>query len=172
MSTLDWTLNLAILALMISTVVGKRTVTLMTYLRPLVIVGGVGVYFLQDLPTAGHDVPLELAGVLLGVVFGVLAAAASRVYRQGERVVVQSGGAYAAVWLAAIGLRVAFAELATRNPGFGRWVAEFSMQHAITGADAWRAAFVLMALAMVVTRVALIALRSSSARGPSLAAAR
>lgn len=164
MSNLDWTLNLSILALMILTVIGRRRVTPLTFLRPLVIVGAVGVYFLQGLPTAGNDVPLELAGVALGVVFGALASAASSVSRQGGQVTVQSGYAYALVWLSAIGLRVAFAQLATHHPAFGHWVMTFSVQHAITGADAWRAAFVLMALAMVVTRVALIALRAATAR--------
>lgn len=172
MSTTDWIVNVSILVLMIVTVIGKRKVTLATYLRPLVIVGGVGCFFLQELPTSGHDVQLELAGILLGVIFGVVATAASRVQREGSDVVVQSGGAYALVWLAAIGLRVAFAELATTNAAFGRLVASFSVAHQITGADAWRAAFVLMALGMVLTRVALIALRVNLARDPSLAAAR
>lgn len=169
MTTLDWTVNLGILLLMIVTVIGKRPVSLMTYLRPLLIVGGVGFFFLQDLPTTGHDVGLELVGVLLGVIFGVLAAAASKVYREGEGVTVQSGRAYVAVWTAAIGLRVLFADLATRNAAFGQRVAEFSVAHGITGAEAWRAAFVLMALAMVLTRVALIALRAAGAKEAVLA---
>lgn len=164
MSSLDWILNLAILALMTFTVIGTRPLTLLAYLRPLVIVGAVALFFLQGVPTRGNDVPLELAGVALGVVFGVLASLASRVFVRGEQVMAQSGAAYALVWLCAIGLRVAFAQLATHNPAFGRLIGTFSVQHAITGADAWRAAFVLMALAMVVTRVALIALRAYNAK--------
>ncbi|MBI0446030.1 hypothetical protein [Deinococcus sp. DB0503] len=171
MTTLDWMLNLSILALMLFTVIGRRTVTPMTYLRPLLIVGGVGLFFLRGMPTGGHDVPLELAGIAAGVVFGVLAAAASRVEQQGDAVIVQSGRLYALVWLAAIGLRVAFAELATRNADFGHWVVQFSLAHQITGAEAWRSAFVLMALVMVVTRVALIALRASTAHPLNSAAA-
>ncbi|MEW6421005.1 MAG: hypothetical protein AB1511_04660 [Deinococcota bacterium] len=171
MTNLDWILNLSILALMIFTVIGRRTVTLTTYLRPLLIVSGAGLFFLRGMPTGGHDVPLELAGVAVGVVFGVLAAAASRVERQGDAVVVTSGRRYALVWLAAIGLRVAFAELATRNPAFGHWVTQFSIARQITGAEAWRAAFVLMALAMVVTRVVLIAVRATTARSLNPAAA-
>jgi hypothetical protein len=42
-------------------------------------------------------------------------------------------------------------------------VGRFSTEHSITGADAWTAAFVLMALAMVVARLASTAVR---ARGP------
>jgi hypothetical protein len=46
---------------------------------------------------------------------------------------------------------------------YSRQIGEFSMTHQITGADAWTAAFVLMALAMVVTRVAVTAARTRSA---------
>ncbi|HEY8287455.1 MAG TPA: hypothetical protein VIJ28_23965, partial [Chloroflexota bacterium] len=38
-------------------------------------------------------------------------------------------------------------------------VGRFSFDHQITGADAWTAAFVLMAIAMVATRTAGLALR-------------
>jgi hypothetical protein len=37
---------------------------------------------------------------------------------------------------------------------YGRAIGTFSRAHQITGSGAWAAAFVLMALAMVVTRVA------------------
>ena len=56
-----------------------------------------------------------------------------------------------ALWIAVIGGRILFAEWAT---GAGsRTVGQFSRDHLITGADAWTAAFVLMALAMVVGRL-------------------
>jgi hypothetical protein len=55
-----------------------------------------------------------------------------------------------------IGGRVAFAEWATHTGA--RTVGEFSVRHQITGADAWTAAFVLMAVAMVVVRYAATAL--------------
>lgn len=166
MTTLDWIINLSILVFMVATVIGRRRVTPLTFWRPLAIVAALGLWLLRPLPTAGHDTLLELAGVGLGAVFGVLAAAASTVRREGAGVVVGSGAAYAAVWVAAIGLRVAFAEFATHNPDFGRWLVHFSVQHAISGADAWRAAFVLMALTTVVVRVALIALRAQLLRAP------
>ena len=51
-----------------------------------------------------------------------------------------------------IGGRIAFAQWATGAGG--RAVGEFSMQHHISGADAWTAAFVLMALTMVLARAA------------------
>ncbi|MGZ6269532.1 MAG: hypothetical protein ACXWMU_03035, partial [Candidatus Limnocylindrales bacterium] len=67
------------------------------------------------------------------------------------RIVVTAGAAFAGLWIAVIGGRIAFAEWAT---GAGaRAVGQFSRDNLITGADAWTAAFVLMALAMVLGRL-------------------
>ncbi|WP_045233733.1 hypothetical protein [Deinococcus pimensis] len=164
MTTFDWILNLTILAVMIFTVIGTRRVTAATFVRPLVIVCVVVTAFLRGVPTSGHDVALVLGFVGLGAVLGALSSAASRVLVREGRVMVQAGAAYALVWLVAVGFRVAFVELATHSERFGRWLVTFSVQHQITGADAWRAAFVLMSLTMVVTRVALVAWRAHSVR--------
>ncbi|WP_075836817.1 hypothetical protein [Deinococcus marmoris] len=164
MTNTDWIVSVSILAFMLLTVLGTREINRMVFVRLFLTVGGSAFYFLSDLPTAGHDVPLELGGVALGVIFGVMASGASRVFRQGNKVMVQSGWLYAAVWVAALGLRVVFAELATYNPTVLAWVVNFSIQNQITGPEAWRAAFVLMALVMVVTRIALVAVRSQLAQ--------
>ena len=47
---------------------------------------------------------------------------------------------------------------------WGIWsyqVMQFSLQHEITGSAAWTAAFVLMALSMVVARTAVVAVRAA-----------
>lgn len=51
-----------------------------------------------------------------------------------------------------------FAELATH--GWATQVGQFSYVHGITGADAWRVAFVLMTLSMIVARTLGLALRA------------
>jgi hypothetical protein len=69
----------------------------------------------------------------------------------------QAGLAYAAVWALAFGGRLAFGWAAS-----GIWrteVWQFSLAHQITGAAAWTTAFVLMALAMVGARTAVLAAR-------------
>ncbi|WP_407571725.1 hypothetical protein [Deinococcus altitudinis] len=159
MTNTDWTISFGILTFVLLTVLGTRQMNRMTFVRIFLTVGGSAFYFLNGLPTAGHDVLLELGGAALGVVFGVLAGSASTVFRQDNRVMVKSGWLFAGVWVAALGLRVAFAELATSNPAVQTWVVNFSIHNQITGPEAWRAAFVLMALVMVVTRVALVAVR-------------
>jgi hypothetical protein len=86
-------------------------------------------------------------------VLGLVAAALVHVERDSRgRLVMRAGVAYAALWIAVIGGRCAFAYGA--DHWFPRAIGEFSMRHSITGADAWTAAFILMALAMVVVRVA------------------
>jgi hypothetical protein len=76
----------------------------------------------------------------------------TRIHRTGSGTVITARAAFAALWITVIGGRIAFAQWAT-GPG-GRTVGEFSMQHHISGADAWTAAFVLMALTMVLARAA------------------
>ncbi len=65
--------------------------------------------------------------------------------------------------------RVVFAEWA--NGSGAQAVGRFSMEHAITGADAWTAAFVVMALGMVLARTAYLAARTAAAVPSSLATA-
>ena len=150
MSTAQWILNGALLAWVLGRNLGTKPLTRATFAVPAVIVLGAALAFLRDVPSAGHDQRLELAGALAGCVLGLVATALTRVRARGAKVVVEAGLAFAALWVIVIGGRVAFAEWATHSGA--QVVGEFSMRHQITGADAWTAAFVLMSLAMVVMR--------------------
>ncbi len=159
MSTSQLILNAALLVFVLGTNLGTRVVTARRLLLPVVLVLGAGWLFLQDMPTSAGDARLELAGALIGVALGVAAAALMPVRRDGTgRIVTTAGIGYAVLWIAVIGGRIAFAYSATGWAS--RSVGEFSMAQQITGANAWTAAFVLMALAMVLTRVAVTAARS------------
>jgi hypothetical protein len=163
MTTAEWILNCTLLGWVLLRNLGTRPVTRSTYLVPLaVVVVAAGVY-LRDVPGRGNDHLLELAGIGAGVLFGLAATACTRLLRDGSGdLLARAGVAFAAVWVIAIGGRIAFAELATHS--WGPAVARFSIAHQITGADAWRAAFVLMALAMVLTRVAATAVAAARIR--------
>ena len=152
MSTTQYLLNAGLLAFVLWANLGTRTVSRVRFTLPLLLVAVAAAVFLRDVPTAGNDVGLELAGVGVGAVLGMIAAALVRVERLGGRLVMRAGVAYAALWVAVIGGRCVFAYGA--DHWFPRAIGEFSMTHSITGADAWTAAFILMALAMVVVRVA------------------
>jgi hypothetical protein len=161
MSTTQYLLNAGLLAFVLWANLGTRTVSRVRFTLPLLLVAVAAAVFLRDVPTAGNDVGLELAGVGLGAVLGLIAAALVRVERLGGRLVMRAGVAYAALWIAVIGGRCVFAYGA--DHWFGRAIGEFSMTHSITGADAWTAAFILMALAMVVVRVAATGLLTARA---------
>ena len=66
------------------------------------------------------------------------------------------------MWIGGVGARLAFA-IAAGN-GAGPAIARFSIAHHITGSAAWIAALVMMALADVLTRLAVIYLRGRLAR--------
>ena len=160
MSTSQYLLNLGLLAYILWANLGTRPITRTRLTLPLVIVAGVAVGFLSHVPTVGNDVTLEVVLALAGAVLGVVAGLLVRVEptTSGTQVM-RAGAAYAALWVAVIGGRMLFAYGA--DHWYPRQIAQFSITHRITGADAWTAAFVLMALAMVLTRVAVTALRTA-----------
>lgn len=159
MTTGQYFLNLALLAWILSSNVGSRVLTRRRVTVPLLVVLAAGWAYLNDLPVAGHDARLELVGLLAGVVAGVVAALTVRVRLVGERVVATAGLAFVAVWVVVIGGRVLFAYGAEH--WFARSIGQFSYEHQITGASAWTAAFVIMALAMVVTRLGVTGVRAA-----------
>jgi hypothetical protein len=172
MSTTDIALNLGILALMILTQFGRHRWEARMLLLTLGIVAGVGYIFLPGAPTIGHDVALDIIGIAAGVVCGLLAAACVAVGRdEAGRIVTRAGVGYLGIWTAVVGGRLLFGWGA--NHAWTGAIRHFSIAHQITGADAWRTAFVLMALAMVVTRTATTAIRAMiAARQPALVPAR
>ena len=151
MSTTQWILNCTLLGWVLLRNLGSHPVTRSTYLTPLAVVAVAAAMFLRHLPTAGHDLTLELVGLAAGVGFGVLSTALTRIRGTSTGAAIHAGAAFALLWVVVIGGRIAFAEWAN-GPG-GRTIGEFSIRHQITGADAWTAAFVLMALAMVAARL-------------------
>ena len=159
MSTGQYFLNLALLAWILSSNVGTRVLTRRRVTVPLLVVLAAGWFYLKDLPVAGHDGQLELAGLAVGILAGVVAAMTMRVRRQGNTVTTTAGLGFVTVWFVVIGGRVAFAYGAEH--WFSSAIGQFSLQHQITGAGAWTAAFVLMALSMVVTRLGVTGFRAA-----------
>ena len=160
MSTLDITLNLGILALMVLTQIGTREWSPRKLILPFGLAAAAGSYFLPGMPTIGNDVKLDVIGVAAGIVFGMLAAALVDVQRNHEgTILTRAGIGYVSVWTIVIAGRMLFAWGA--DNAWSTQIRDFSMQHLITGADAWRTAFVLMALAMVCTRSMVTAARAT-----------
>jgi hypothetical protein len=159
MTTTEYLLNIGILALVLATNLGTRALSWRRLLVPVLLVALAGFSFLRQMPTIGHDLELELAGLTAGVLLGVLAALLVHVRRVGDRVVTSAGAGFTALWVLVIGGRMLFAYGAQH--WYGRAIGEFSRAHQITGSGAWTAAFVLMALAMVVSRVLVTATQAA-----------
>lgn len=170
MTTSQYVLNLGLLALILATNLGTRTMSVRRLALPVIVVLFAAIAYLRDLPTTGNSSYLELTGGLLGVLLGVAAALLVRVRRDGDRVLATAGTAFATLWITVIGGRILFAY------GAGHWfshaIGTFSHQHQLAPA-AWTAAFVLMALTMILARVGVAAIQWSRARpaGSQLVAA-
>jgi hypothetical protein len=146
-------------ALVIATQVGRHQFSLRRLLLPILAAGFVGYHYLHSVPTVGGDLDFEVSLSIAGALCGMLAAGLMNVERDERtgQVVTEAGPAYASLWVIIFGGRLAFAWAASNL--WSHQVAQFSFQHAISGSAAWTAAFVLMALSMVVARTAAVALR-------------
>lgn len=164
MTPAELLLNLALLVAIVFSQLGRRVVTRRRFTIPLLIVAIAGLEYLRGAPTVAGDLRFYIIGAAVGALFALVASLFVRVERDPSgQIVARTGVAYALVWLVVIGGRVAFAEAATHTT-FGNTVASFSRAESISGSGAWRAMFVLMALTMVVTRLAILGARSAQLR--------
>ena len=159
MNATDYAIN-AILVLLVLRQIRETRLTWQILLLPVLIVIGAACYYLRSVPTAGNDIVLDLTLAAVGATLGGLCALATRLRRGADGVPLSRAGLTAAIlWVVGIGARMGFAYATSHGaaPAIGR----FSVAHSITSADAWVAALFLMALAEVVTRLAVLWLRSS-----------
>jgi len=125
---------------------------------PVLAVAAAAVMFLHSVPAGGSDLTLDLLGVSAGAAMGAVGGLATRLRPgAGGRPLGRAGVLAAGMWIAGVGARMAFYFAATH--GAGPAIAAFSSAHHITGPAAWTAALVMMALADVLTRLAVVYLR-------------
>jgi hypothetical protein len=162
----------AILILMVVRQIREHPLDLRSMAAPVIAVGVAAVLFLHSVPLGGNDIALEAACVLAGAAMGTAGGLATRLRLDADgRPLGRAGWLAASMWVGGVGARLAFAVAATY--GAGPAIARFSVAHHITGAAAWVAALVMMALADVLTRLVIIYLRGHRlAAGPAAAAAR
>jgi hypothetical protein len=125
---------------------------------PVLAVAAAAIMFLHAVPGGGSDLALDLACVLAGAAMGAIGGLATRLRLAADgRPLGRAGTLAAGMWIAGVGARMAFYFAATH--GAGPAIAAFSISHHITGSAAWTAALVMMALADVLTRLAVVYLR-------------
>ncbi|MFI6051042.1 hypothetical protein ACIBCO_13255 [Streptomyces violascens] len=171
MTTTDWITDIA-LVLVVFRQLREGRLDLKTFLIPLGIVAFVAHTYLDSIPTAGNDLVLIGALMAVGAALGIAGGVYTRIRVAGEHLLIKAGAVSAVLWVLGMGARMGF-QVWVEHGGADD-VARFSMAHQITTDQAWVAAFVLMALTEVVTRLATIFLRGRmvARRQPLAAAAR
>ncbi|WP_307544127.1 hypothetical protein [Streptomyces sp. V3I8] len=157
MTTTDWITDIA-LVLVVFRQLREGRLGLKSYLLPLGIVAFVASRYLHTVPTAGNDLVLIGALVAAGAALGVAGGVHTRIRSAGGHLFIKAGAVSAVLWVVGMGARMGF-QVWTDHGGADD-VARFSVTHDITTGQAWVAAFVLMALTEVVTRLATIFVRS------------
>ncbi|WP_171166586.1 hypothetical protein [Streptomyces sp. I05A-00742] len=156
MNTTDYIVNGILILLVVRQVRGSR-LDLINLMLPVVLVSATTVYYLRSVPTEGNDLVLELVLAGAGAVVGVLCGVTTHLRREADGVHAKAGFAAAALWVVGMAFRMGF--VFAHDHGAADAIADFSRTHRITSAQAWVAAFVLMALAEVVARLVVIRYR-------------
>ncbi|HEV2254041.1 MAG TPA: hypothetical protein VGS06_12680 [Streptosporangiaceae bacterium] len=148
----------ALLVLLVIRQIREHQLDLRALAVPVLAVGAAAVMFLHSVPGGGSDLTLELACVLAGAAMGAIGGLATRLRLAADGLPLGRAGVLAAgMWIAGVGARMVFYFAATH--GAGPAIARFSIAHHITGSAAWTAALVMMALADVLTRLAVVWMR-------------
>jgi hypothetical protein len=154
MDTTGYIVNIALVLLVVRQL-RERRLDLRSLALPVVLVALAAANYLHSVPTAGNDAILDLVLATAGAAFGLAGGLTTHIRLGDDGVALgRAGFAAAALWIGGVGGRLAFA-YATGH-GLGPAVASFSVRHDITGAQAWVAGLVLMALADVGVRLAVL----------------
>jgi hypothetical protein len=157
MTTTDYLIDSALI-LLVLTQIKERPLTARQLLRPLVVLGIAVTSYLHGVPTAGNDLVLAGALVMLGGAIGV-ASGKTVIMRRGgaSEALARSGWLSGFFWVLGMGSRMAF--LVWIAHGGSTTIAHFSAQHSITSPEAWTVALLGMAAGEVLGRTTVLALR-------------
>lgn len=162
MNTSDYIFSAIFIALIFRQTRDRR-LTAKGMLIPIAIVAIAANRYLHGIPTAGNDLILVAACLLIGAALGCASALATTVRAGPDRVPLANAGAVAVIlWILGTGSRLAFGLYVTN--GGEHTIATIGKTLAISGA-AWAPALILMAFAEVIGRYGILTVRALAVSG-------
>ncbi|MER6951573.1 hypothetical protein ABT294_46915 [Nonomuraea sp. NPDC000554] len=145
----------AILTIILATDLGTRRLTTWRILRSVLAVVVVVAFFVRSLPLDGNDPLLQLAGIGLGLICGLIGGTLLPAHREESGHIFTVGGVgYALLWTLLSAARVVFAY--GSEHWFGPDIVRFSINYQLSGQDVYANTFVFMAVAMVLARTGVL----------------